>query len=230
MDEVKPYWQKTQREIVSDYRRTYKRSPGLDAQSGMFRAHYKMVKQALEEGKPVPAEVLRDYPLEHYPDLAKLVAKPPAVGGNPVRVRFDRASIDSAIAAAKRLESEKDLYIFATYLGYTIDRRPPPGMQQYVVVHPDGSTETVKPLEEGNPMMETVNPAKEEQFVTKVAKYLVEQRKPEITAKELEAIARELEYKDIASLINYIQSTEGRGNFKKVVRLELVKAGYQPEE
>lgn len=64
---------------------------------------------------------------------------------NPVRVRFDRADIDSAITAAKRLESEKDLYIFATYLGYTIDYRPPPGMQAYVIVHPDGTTETIKP-------------------------------------------------------------------------------------
>lgn len=75
-------------------------------------------------------------------------------GTNPGRVRFDRASIDSAIAAAKRLQSEKDLYIFATYLGYTIDKRPPPGMQQYVIVHPDSSTETVAPRmeKEGNPM------------------------------------------------------------------------------
>lgn len=73
-------------------------------------------------------------------------------GGNPDRVRFDRASIDSAIAAAKKLESEKDLYVFATYLGYTIDSRPPPGMQSYVIVHPDGSTETIKPVVEGNPI------------------------------------------------------------------------------
>lgn len=78
--------------------------------------------------------------------------------------------------------------------------------------------------------MGTVNPAKEEQFATEVAKYLVEQRKSEITAKELEAIARKLEYEDIASLINYIQSAEGRENFKKLIRLELVKAGYRPKE
>ena len=73
-------------------------------------------------------------------------------GGNPDRVRFDRASIDSAIAAAKRLQSEKDQYIFATYLGYTIESRPPPGMQQYVIVHPDGTTEIVKPQIGGNPL------------------------------------------------------------------------------
>lgn len=80
----------------------------------------------------------------------------------------------------------------------------------------------------GNPMMKTVNPTKEEQFATEVAKYLVERRKPEITAKELEAIARELEYENIASLINYIQSAEGRTYFKKVIRLELWQAGYRP--
>ena len=65
--------------------------------------------------------------------------------GNPARVSYDRADIDSAIAAAKRLKSEKDLYIFATYLGYAIDNRPPPGMQSYVIVHSDGTTETIKP-------------------------------------------------------------------------------------
>ena len=64
---------------------------------------------------------------------------------NPARVHFDRADIDSAIEAAKRLKSDRDLYVFATYLGYTIDNRPPPGMQAYVIVHSDGTTETIKP-------------------------------------------------------------------------------------
>ena len=64
---------------------------------------------------------------------------------NPGRVRFDRASIDSAIEASKRLKSDRDLYVFATYLGYTIDKRAPPGVQSYVLVHPDGTTETIKP-------------------------------------------------------------------------------------
>ena len=70
---------------------------------------------------------------------------------NPARVHFDRADIDSAIAAARRLKSDRNLYVFATHLGYTIDGRPPPGMQQYVVVHPDGTTETIKPSVGGNP-------------------------------------------------------------------------------
>ena len=70
---------------------------------------------------------------------------------NPARVHFDRADINSAIEAAKRLKSDRDLYIFATHLGYTIDKRPPPGMQQYVIVHTDGSTETIKPGGESNP-------------------------------------------------------------------------------
>ena len=98
------------------------------------------IVQALRAGKPVPPEVLAD-----YPDLRKESNLGAKEESNPVRVRFDRADIDSAIAAAKRLESEKDLYIFATHLGYTIDRRPPPGMQSYVLVHPDGTTETIKP-------------------------------------------------------------------------------------
>jgi len=74
----------------------------------------------------------------------------------------------------------------------------------------------------------TANPTKEEQFATEVAKYLVEQRKPEITAKELEAIARKLGYADIEGLIKYIQSTQGKEYFKKTIRLELWQAGYRP--
>ena len=66
-------------------------------------------------------------------------------------MRFDRADINSAIEAAKRLKSDRDLYVFATYLGYTIDGRPPPGMQQYVIVHPSGSTEMINPSLGGNP-------------------------------------------------------------------------------
>lgn len=72
------------------------------------------------------------------------------------------------------------------------------------------------------------NPTKEEQFATEVAKYLVEHRKPEITAKELEAIARKLGYADIEGLIKYIQSAQGKEYFKKTIRLELWQAGYRP--
>jgi len=75
----------------------------------------------------------------------------------------------------------------------------------------------------------TANLTKEEEFATEVAKYLVEQRKSEITAKELEAIARKLGYEDIAGIINYIQSNEGRAYFKKTIRLELWQAGYRPK-
>ncbi len=76
--------------------------------------------------------------------------------------------------------------------------------------------------------MAIANTAKEEQFATEVAKYLVEHRKPEITAKELEAIARKVEYENIEGLVKYIQSAEGKGYFKKTIRLELWKAGYRP--
>lgn len=75
----KPYHEMTQREIISNYRKLYRRTPSLPEQSGMFKAHYRMIKEALREGKTVPANVLKDYPLKYYPDLAELVAKPPAV-------------------------------------------------------------------------------------------------------------------------------------------------------
>jgi len=76
--------------------------------------------------------------------------------------------------------------------------------------------------------MATSNPTKKEEFATEVAKYLVEQRKPEITAKELEAIASKLDYENIEDLVKYIQSAEGKEYFKRMIRLELWQAGYRP--
>jgi len=76
--------------------------------------------------------------------------------------------------------------------------------------------------------MTTAKLTKEEEFATEVAKYLVEQGKPAIVAKELEAVAKKLGYEDIKGIITYIQSTEGADFFKKSLRLELWKAGYRP--
>ena len=78
--------------------------------------------------------------------------------------------------------------------------------------------------------MTTANPTKEEEFATEIAKYLVGQGKPAITAKELEAVAKKLGYEDIKGIINYIQSTKGADFFRKSLRLELWKAGYRPRE
>lgn len=56
--------------------------------------------------------------------------------------------------------------------------------------------------------------------------------KPEITAKELEAIAKDFSWadKEILNFCNYIGSPEGKELFKKTVRMELWKAGYRPKE
>lgn len=59
---AKEPWQKTQRELVAEHHKTYNRAPDLNERSGMFRTHYNMIKEALSEGKPVPPEVLKDYP------------------------------------------------------------------------------------------------------------------------------------------------------------------------
>lgn len=60
------------------------------------------------------------------------------------RVRYDRGNLDSAINAAKRLQSDKTLYIFATYYGYTISRQKPPVTQKYVSVKPSGDVNLSK--------------------------------------------------------------------------------------
>lgn len=76
--------------------------------------------------------------------------------------------------------------------------------------------------------MTTANPTKEEEFVTEVAKYLVERGTPAIAAKELKTIAKELGYEDVEGMTNYIRSTEGADFFRKSLRLELWKVGYRP--
>ncbi len=53
------------------------------------------------------------------------------------RIRYNRASIDSTINAAKRIVEGTDLtrYIYATAYGFTIDQAPPPfSTQRYVKV------------------------------------------------------------------------------------------------
>lgn len=59
------------------------------------------------------------------------------------RVRYNKASLVDTISAAKRLQSERTLYIFATCYGFTIHKQKPPFTQAYIAVTPDGQTERV---------------------------------------------------------------------------------------
>lgn len=67
---------------------------------------------------------------------------PPPKTAPPKRVRFHRGHLDSAINAARRLKHGEDVFIFGTQRGYVIEYKPPPFRQGFVVVHPDGTTET----------------------------------------------------------------------------------------
>jgi hypothetical protein len=51
------------------------------------------------------------------------------------RVKYNRADIESTINAAKKIIQDKPLYVFATYLGYTIDTRKLPFGQRYIEVN-----------------------------------------------------------------------------------------------
>ena len=42
------------------------------------------------------------------------------------RIKFNRASIDSTIGAAKRISETKTCYVFATCNGFVIDNSPAP--------------------------------------------------------------------------------------------------------
>lgn len=54
------------------------------------------------------------------------------------RVKYNRGSLDSTIAAAVKVVQDAPLYVFATAYGFTIDRWPPPGGQRHVVVTASG--------------------------------------------------------------------------------------------
>ena len=54
------------------------------------------------------------------------------------RIRYNRASIEDALQAALEVVSDKPLYVFAVYGGYTIEKHPPDLMNQsYYRVMPD---------------------------------------------------------------------------------------------
>ena len=52
-----------------------------------------------------------------------------------MKVRFNRAYIESAIDAAYRLKHDKPVYVYATAYGYVLDFKPPPfNNQNYAII------------------------------------------------------------------------------------------------
>ena len=80
--------------------------------------------------------------------------------------------------------------------------------------------------------MATVNPAIEEGLAQEIARYLVAKRQPIIKSAELESIFKELGYgeKEMGDFTSYLETQGGKDFFRKSMRLELWKAGYQPKE
>jgi hypothetical protein len=73
------------------------------------------------------------------------IAPPVKVKSPPKRVTFERGNLQSAIEAARRLKSDKDLYIIPTAEGLTIERTKPPTWIRHVLVRSDGSIKNVRP-------------------------------------------------------------------------------------
>lgn len=91
----------------------------------------------------------KGYMIHRYCPKCQQWVKPIRVGAK--RVTFNRGDILSAIDAAKRLKSEKDLYIVPTIEGFTIERTKPPTWIRHVVVRPDGSFKRISPYMPINP-------------------------------------------------------------------------------
>ena len=79
--------------------------------------------------------------------------------------------------------------------------------------------------------METANPTKEEGLAQEIARFLVIKKIPRIRADELESIFRTLGYgeKELKDFTSYLWTQEGKEFFRRAVRLQLMKAGYQPK-
>lgn len=73
---------------------------------------------------------------------------------------------------------------------------------------------------------------KEEGLAQEIARFLIAKGEPTIKAVELESIFKELghEEKELRDFTSYLQTQEGMDFFQKSIRLELVRAGYQPKE
>jgi hypothetical protein len=85
----------------------------------------------------------KDKATTEFKEAIKAAQSPSKTEKKPHGVRFDAADIDSTIEAAKRKQSDKPQYVFATSRGFAIHSDPPPGTQQYVEVKPDGSTKKI---------------------------------------------------------------------------------------
>lgn len=66
-------------------------------------------------------------------------------------VTFNRGDLSSAIDAARRLKSDKDLFIVPTAYGLSIERVKPPVWLKHIIVKPDGTVEEIGMEEKGNP-------------------------------------------------------------------------------
>ncbi|MBE3124829.1 MAG: hypothetical protein IMZ57_04135, partial [Acidobacteria bacterium] len=78
------------------------------------------------------------------------------------RARFERGDTDSAIASARRLKSDKPVYITPTTYGLAVGREAPPAWQQHLVVHPDGRVETVSASTDVRPPSEVIPQAEKD--------------------------------------------------------------------
>ncbi len=93
--EAKEPWQMTQKKYIEDFHtKKYIGNRSFGEIQNYKQTHRLYVKQALEEGKPVPPEVLRD-----YPDLAKAAPK--------------SAETEAALQARYRKAAEEDAALLA---------------------------------------------------------------------------------------------------------------------
>jgi hypothetical protein len=104
--------------------------------------------QDVESGEYIPQVSI--YPTREQADAAarkaaRVPEEKPEEPAKAYRSPYRRGSLEHAIDRAKHRQADHPVYIYPTREGYRWADTVPPGISQYVVVHPGGQVETIKP-------------------------------------------------------------------------------------
>jgi len=104
----------------------------------------KPVEQRTEPTKP-PTMPEAEKPAEKPPGETVELGKKEKVApvGKSIEFLGVKSSAGDAIKSAKKMKYEKDLYVYATANGFTVEKLPPPKTQGYIIVRPNGSHKVI---------------------------------------------------------------------------------------
>jgi hypothetical protein len=113
------------------------------------RGGFSVAIQDSDSGEYLPSAAI--YPTQEKAEAAARKAaglpgeQPKEEPAKPYRSPYRRGSLEHTIDRAKQRQADHPVYIYPTREGYRSADTVPPGVSQYVAVHPGGEVETIKP-------------------------------------------------------------------------------------